>query len=355
MTQILKVDKYCSEIDILEHLKDDCINLVVAPTGSGKSTVALNLSMTELNVAFCAPFLSITQQVKLNYPHLDISTGTKAQEEECLADGRITSFHSAPRLLELKNIDILIIDEIHYLVNYAGFSYGAVGRLWETVDQLKEKHPHMKIVALTGTPHFIRKASFLDFNLIVINQKYPTSKPEEIFVSRSWTREYAKDNSFIALYPSRKLGKIWAKKHNGTYLDSAIKASSKTYQAILEGKLISKKIFTSTILSTGISILDKVDILYTNWLSLTDIVQFSSRPRQGGHLLKVTQTPKPFFLRNGCEKPTLNWTNNYESNFQLLNKYEQWASFAYHQDESDLFTIIYQMLWAPQQELPEPY
>ena len=351
----LKVKKYCGELDLWTKLKDDCINLVVAPTGSGKSTVALELSVGELNVAFVAPFLSITQQVKLNYPNLDISTGTKAQDVESYADGRITSFHSAPRLLELKNIDLLVIDEIHYLVNYAGFSYGAVGRLWETVDKLKKKHPHMKIVALTGTPHFIRKADFLNFHLIFIEQEQPTAKPSEIFVSRSWTREYGKNRNYIALYPSKRMGKAWAKKHGGAYIDSATKESSDTYQAILEGRLISDRIFTSTVLSTGISILDKVDTLYANWLSLTDIVQFSSRPRQGGHLLKATQIPKPYFLRKGCDKPLLNWTNDYEQNFQLLNKYEEWVSFNYHQSEIDLHSIIYQMLWAPHQEISEPY
>lgn len=354
-TKILKIDKYCSEIDWMPHLEDDCVNLVVAPTGSGKSQMALQFSMEKMNVAFVAPFLSITQQVKLNYPHLDISTGTKAQDEECFADGRITSFHSAPRLLELKNIDLLIIDEIHYMVNYAGFSFGAIGRLWDTVELLKQKHPHMKILALTGTPHFIRKADFLNFNLIVVQQKYPTSKPSEIFVSRSWTKEYAKDNIFLALYPSKKMGKNWATKHGGAYIDSATKATSPEYQAILEGKLIARKTFTSTVLSTGVSILDPVDIVYTNWLSLTDIVQFTSRPRQGGHYLKATQTPKPFFLRNGCDKPILNWTKDYEKNFQILNKYEEWVSYNYHQTEEDLSAILFSMIWAPQNEIVEPY
>lgn len=353
--KILKIEKYCNEINWWNELEDNCINLVVASTGSGKSTAMLDISATAANVAFCAPFLSITQQVKLNYPELDISTGTKTKDEESFADGRITSFHSVPRLLELKNIDLLVIDEIHYLVNFAGFSFGAIGRFWETVDKLKEKHPKMKIVALTGTPHFIRVASFLDFNLIVVQQKFPTSKPDEIFISRSWTKEYAKDNSFIALYPSKKMGLAWANKYKGAYIDSATKAGSAEYAAILEGKLINKKIFTSTVLSTGISILDPVEIVYTNWLSLSDIVQFSSRPRQGGHLLKVTQTPKPFFLRNGCDKPVLNWTKDYEKNFRLINKYEEWISYNYHQDEADLFTVIYQMLWAPQQDLAEPY
>lgn len=351
----MKVKKYCSEIDWINYLKSDCINLIVAPTGSGKSQMALDFSMQEMNVAFCAPFLSITQQVKLNYPHMDISTGTKVKEEESFADGRITSFHSAPRLLELKNIDLLIIDEIHYLVNYAGFSFGAIGRLWETIDKLKKKHPHMRILALTGTPHFVRKANFLNFNEIVVQQTEPTSKPSEIFVSRSWTKEYAKNNVFIALYPSKKMGKSWANKYHGAYIDSATKATSDEYQAILQGRLIAQKTFTSTVLSTGVSILDAVDIVYTNWLSLTDCVQFSSRPRQGGHQLKVTQTPKPFFLQGGCDKPNLSWTKDYEKNFYLLNKYEEWVSYNYHQTEEDLYSAVFQMLWAPQNELPEPY
>lgn len=348
----ITVDKYCSEIDWDEHLEEGVINLIVAGTGSGKTHSLVTNAPRDKKIAVVAPFTSITEQIFLANPDFSIETGTKTLDKINFANGMITSFHSSSRLLEMNSIDLLVIDELHYLVNYAGFAFGLLNQFWGNVQVLRERFPKMKIVALTATPHFVRMADFLDFNVIVVQQKNPTAKPSEIIVGRSWTGEYKLDNSFIALYPSKKMGAGWAKKHKGSYIDAKTKDSD-AFAKIVEGKMPSKKVFTSTLLSTGVSILDPVDIVYTNWLSLTDIVQMSSRPRQGGHLLKVTQTPKPFFLRDGMDKPKLNFGTDFENNFKLLNEYERWYSWMAHQDEVDLFAIVYQMLWRPDILLPE--
>ena len=79
----------------------------------------------------------------------------------------------------------------------------------------------------------------------------------------------------------------------------------------------------------------------------------SSRPRLGGHDLKVTQTANPYFLKDGMEEPILNFTSDYEGNFKLLNDYERWYSWTAHQNENDLLSIIYQMLWRPDLNLPQ--
>ncbi len=352
MTQIVKIKKYCSEVDWDPYLEENVINLIVAPTGSGKTYSFVTNYTRDKNIAVVAPFTSITEQIFLANPDFSIETGMKTLEKINFANGMITSFHSSAKLLEMNNIDMLVIDELHYLINYAGFAYGLINTFWTNVNILRKKFPHMKIVALTATPHFVRLADFLDFNLIVVQQMEPTAKPSDIFVGRSWLGEYKKDISFIALYPSRKTGLSWSKKYHGAYIDSQTKDSA-AFKAIVEGHMPNKKVFTSTLMSTGVSITEPVDEVITNWLTLTDIVQMSSRPRLGGHLLKVTQTPSPYFLRDGMDKPKLDFTNDFEQNFKLLNQYEQWYSWQVHQEENDLLSIIYQMLWRPDMTLPE--
>jgi hypothetical protein len=352
MTKI-KVDRYCSEANILDTLKDDCINLICASTGSGKTKMCMDwATQDDKKVGFVAPFVSITNQVKLDHPDMDIQTGTKAEEQEVYADGRITSFHSIPRMLELKELDILIIDEIHILSSYAGYTYGMLTTFWNTIEKLKEKHPKMKIVALTGTPQFVRLYPYFNFNMIEIEPRIQLSKPSKILVSKSWTKELTKEKNYLYLYASRKQGAQQAKRYNGVFIDSASKDRSMSYHKILEGQMPSNRVFTSTVLSTGISIKDPVDTIYTNWLDLISIVQMSARARVGNHKLKVTKTV-PFFLKDGMDKPELEWTGDFEKDMKILNKYETWYSYMAHSgDINDLFSIIYQMIWLPLQELP---
>ena len=353
--QIYEVNKYCSELNYNDILKEDCINLIVAPTGSGKSTNFLKMAAEGLNVAVVAPYVSITNQMKINFPDMELKTGMKASDTESFAGGRITSFHSIPKMLELNNIDILVIDEWHVLASYAGYTFGMLTLFWDTVEKLKEKHPHMKIVALTGTPQFMVMANFLNYNLISVRPKHVLSKPSELYVSRSWTRELSKRDNYLYLYASKKQGQQQANKYDGVYIDAATKETSLDYNQILLGHMPNNRVFTSTVLSTGISIVDPVDTVYTNWVDLVDIVQMSARVRQGGHELKVTQTI-PWFLRKGMDEPILNWTKNFEANMSLINQYQTWYSYIAHSaDEGDLFSIINQMLWLPEKELPQIY
>ena len=53
------------------------------------------------------------------------------------------------------------------------------------------------------------------------------------------------------------------------------------------------------------------------------------------------------------DRPKLDFTDDFERNFKLLNAYEQWYSWQVHQDENDLLSVVYQMLWRPDLALPE--
>jgi len=357
MTKILQINKYCSEINWDKELAEDVINLVVAPTGSGKTKAFIEDFPRDRKIAVVAPFVSLSKQINLSNPDYEIRRGLLASELLNMSNGIITSFHSIQKTLEMTEIDLLVIDEIHYLIDYAGFTYGVLNNFWKTIDQLKEKFPKMRIVALTATPHFIRLATFLNFHLIVVKQKESTAKPSQIMVSRSWTKEYNKDDkTFICLYPSKKMGMTWSKKYRGAYVDADSKGYSKDYEAIIEGSMPNKKVFTSTVMSTGISITDPVDVVYTNWLNLTTICQMSARPRIGGHLLKVTQIDQPWFIKDGMDEPKLIFKeNDYEYNFKLINSYEVWYSWRIHQDPNDLYSTLYKMIWAPESPLDPIY
>lgn len=322
-------------------------------TVTHNSFAFLDMVNQGLNVAVVAPYVSITNQMKSSFPEMDLQTGTKASAEESFVDGRITSFHSIPKMLELANIDILVIDEWHVLSNYAGFTTGMLTTFWNTVEELKLRHKHMRIVALTGTPQFMIMADFLNYNIISVRPKEILSKPKHLFVSRSWTRELAKNNNYLYLIPSKWIGQQQSNKYKGIYIDASTKETSLAYQEILQGRMPGKRIFTSTVLSTGISITDPIDFVYTNWIDLVDIIQMSARARQGNHTLKVTQTI-PWFLRNGMDKPALNWTGSFEKNMGLLNRYQTWYSYIAHGASEDvLFALLYQMLWKPEDVLPD--
>jgi len=349
----LKIEKYCSEINWEEVLEPNCVNLVCAPTGSGKSTVFLNMASSGSKIAYVAPFVSITNQIKLNHPEMELKTGTKAgEEEEVFANGRITSFHSIPKMLELKEVDLLVIDEIHVLSQYAGYTKGMLTVFANTITELRKKHPNMKIVALTGTPQFIKMYEPLNFHLIEVEAKQALSKPVSIKVATSWTKDLPKETSYLYLYASRKQGMQQAKKYHGEYIDSASKDRTQAYVDLLAGRMSASRLFTSTVLATGISIIDPVKAVYTNWPDLVTIAQIAARPRAGGHILYVTKTV-PFFMRGGVQRPVLDWTGDFELDMRLLHRYETYYAYKAHSGGiNQLKNIIHQMIWLPMEDLP---
>ena len=66
MTKIVQIQKYCTEIDWNDLLESNCINLIVAPTGSGKTHAFVTHSSRDKDIAVVAPFTSITEQIFLS-------------------------------------------------------------------------------------------------------------------------------------------------------------------------------------------------------------------------------------------------------------------------------------------------
>lgn len=351
--KIINIEQYCSEIDILGLLEPTPkINLLVAPTGSGKTHALMSLAkQNDFNLAFCSPFTSINEQVNVNFPEFKIETGTKTQEVVSMGRHTITTFHSIPRLLELDNIDILVIDEIHQLVNYASYAYGMLNPFWDSLQQLITKHPHMKIIAATGTPQFVRLYPAFQFNEIIIKPKQMLfDKIDEIVVSRSLKNEYTK-GSYICLYPSRKQGLAQAAKHNGDFVESNGKETNSAYLKIItEGKLSKPRLFTSTLLATGVSIVDNVEKAIVNWADLVDAVQFTARLRNGCEKACFTCTDF-WHEKDGLMEIELTFSGDFMKDMQLLGRYQAYISWLVRQDEDLYMDIIKTMLSSPETDI----
>lgn len=354
--KIINIEQYCTEINILELLQPSPVfNLLVAPTGSGKTTALMKLAEShDYNLAFVSPFTSINEQIAVEYPNFSIKTGMKAQDTVSQGRHTITTMHSILRLLELEHIDILVIDEIHQLVNYANYAAGILQPLWDTIQKLIIKHPHMRIIAATGTPQFIRLYPHFNFHEIIVKpKKMLLDKIDKIVVSRSLKNEYTKD-SYICLYPSRKQGLAQAMKHNGDFVESANKETNQAYiNIITEGKLNKPRLFTSTLLATGVSITDdEVDKAIVNWSDIVDAVQFVSRLRNG--CKKACFTCCNFWHeKDGVEPVLLSFSGNFMQDMKILGRFQAYISWLVRQDETLYEEVIRLMLSKPEENIIE--
>lgn len=307
-------------------------------------------------VGVLAPFTALTSQIYAKNEDYSLRTGVKAEDIVNMSNGVIASFHSSEKLLEMTHIDYLIIDEIHELINYAGFTTGMIRRFWKTVNELKRRNPNLIIIALTGTPQFVRQATFLDMQEWVIEPKKMKAKPSNLEVSSSWKSELNSKDSYIYLYSAKRSGVKLANEFDGEFLSSANKTLTASYTDIIEGRMPDDRLFTSTLIATGVSIDDPVEYVYTDWVDIVTIVQMSARIRSGGHKLRVRQVSYPPYLAgkqiSDIKKPALRWGMDAEFNFRLLKEYQDWYSIQAHQDPDLLESILEQMLWEPEKPLP---
>lgn len=354
---ILKIKQYVGEIDILEYLVPQPeITLLVAPTGAGKTTALMKLAeQNDFNLAFVSPFTSINEQVQQSFPQFKIETGTKAQEYVSFGKHTITTFHSIVRLLELDNIDVLVIDELHSIISYSQYASSILNPFWDTIQKLRVKHPHLKIVASTGTPQFVRLYPEFNFNEIIVKPEVMLGdKIETISVSGSQKNEYSK-GSYICLYGSRKQGAQQALKYSGDFVESNNKEFNKAYQSIItEGRLLKPRLFTSTLLATGVSILDEVDKAIVAWSDIVDCVQFISRLRNG--CPRVCVTSGTFWHeKNGVPFKPLKWTGDFCKDMKQLAQFQQWFSYTVRTHPEDIVyeNILRLMLTSPEADIIE--
>ena len=353
MKKKIRIDKYCSEIDWPKELEKG-FNLVVAGTGQGKTSAMMAL-VEHSCVGFVAPYVAVTNQVGKEYG-IQVKVGMKAEESFTSEKASITSYHSIPRLLEMEHMDYLIIDEVHVLPGFSQFiKKGVIREFWRVVLELQKKFPDLKIVLLTATPHFIRLYPFDLQSEIYVEPRQVISKPKSIELIYTTKNLLRLKSNYLYLYPSKNMGQKQAMKYGGAYIDADNKDGNPAYHEIILGQPASnKRIFTSTSLSTGLSLVGSgITTAISCWMSVVDTVQFSSRIREGVDEFYVAKNIPYFFQQNGIDKPFLDWGNDFEDSMRLLGKFESWASYQLHENYFDdmLFNVLYQMIYAPNKEL----
>lgn len=349
----IQIQKYCSEIDWTKELVTG-INLIIAGTGQGKTSAMMKL-VQEGYLGFVAPYVAVTSQVGKEYG-IEVKVGMKTEDTISTDKACITSYHSIARLLEMKHLDYLVIDEIHVLPGFSQFiQKGIIGQFWSVVQQLQAKFPDLKVVFLTATPHFIRLYPFDIANEIHVQPKQIMSKPKQIELVYTTKNLLAKQKEYLYLYPSKNLGCKQSIKYGGVYIDAENKDRNPAYHEILLGQPASnKRIFTSTSLSTGLSLVDSgIDTAISSWMNIVDTVQFSARIREGVEDFYVGKNIPFYIKQNGIDKPLLNWGKDFEADIYKLGKFETWASYQLHENYFDdmLYTVLYQMIHAPHKQI----
>lgn len=312
------------------------------------------------NVAVCSPFIMLNKQFMKNNPLLQIFVGTKPDPFNVLpANGCVTSYHSIPRLLEIppNTLEYLIVDEFHYMVSFAGFATKVIQPFFETVDELRKRHPDLIVIYLTATPAFLEPfVEFRQMECINISVRQPKAKPTEILVQGGLSNNLKRDDgTYICLFNSKKRGLQWAQKYSGAYIAADVDQEEQNYAALIEGDMPTSRVFCSVVLSTGLSINAPVDTLYTSWTNIVDIVQFAARPRQGTHKLVVQSRPMAWLERFAEDPGEADPTSfTYEQWFIWLHKRLSWYSMIIHQDEGTLYDVLETMIYKPTAKIDVP-
>lgn len=368
--KILKVDTYVSEKEneIMDLLEKGKMNLLVAPTGSGKTKFFLNMA-TNKKIGFLSPFTSVNEQVSSELGDLaTIQTGVK-ETDMVRFDNKstITTFHSANKLLEMPQIDFLIIDEIHQLINYTGYTRGMIKQFGITLDKLMQKHPEMIVVALTGTPQFITQYSLWEFNEIIIKTKINMlDKIGTIQIQSSIAKYLKEDKKMLFLYSSKKQGEKQATNYNADFICSQNKELNDSYYEITsKGKFLSnkQKVFTSTLLATGVSITDDLEYLITSWSDIVDIIQFISRVRTkvDKAIIQSTYFFHFKFIEEKFGWEGMKWEDDFsgdlESDLKKIKELQDYVSFLLHTNPDTAFlqSTVDKMLSRPEEPIFEVY
>lgn len=153
-TEIIEVNKYISEakrglINCIASATSGYINLVIAPTGSGKSYTMLN-TLKELNIKalFILPNASNVQQAMIEYG-IPGAYGNDLSPIRAMENGNIIAM-TWDKTKQLKDIDlseyIIVIDEIHQTFTDL-YRSEAIQALYNITDRCKGR------IDITATPN----------------------------------------------------------------------------------------------------------------------------------------------------------------------------------------------------------
>ena len=161
--------------------------LITAPQGTGKTTFLKKLK-EQYNIAILSPTISLARQTKRNL-NISLSNGigfttfniTDADRWGSPKTGNVsTTFSSSAGLTNmnlLDSIQIIVIDEIHKMIQYSTFAYSQVSYTLEIVDYALQQG--IKVLFMTATP-----------NLIPCLKQLPIKKSIEVFCKIHADRQY---------------------------------------------------------------------------------------------------------------------------------------------------------------------
>ncbi|WP_195542755.1 DEAD/DEAH box helicase family protein [Massiliimalia timonensis] len=162
----LKEDEKVNEV-LSNAVRDNQITLIVSPQGTGKSEWVKSLPY---NKAFVSPTISTANQIENDVENISVARGCSFLTfEMTLSDafgtplyGNVSiTFGSAQSVKYIEDVDVLVVDEIHKLVQYSTFGYSNCQSVLNAISQFYDQGK--KIVLLTAPPTLLDCIQHLDF------------------------------------------------------------------------------------------------------------------------------------------------------------------------------------------------
>lgn len=175
---------------ILEIIENNDSILLVAPQGTGKTSFVDKLK-SKYNIAILSPTVSLARQTKRNL-NISLANGTgystfnitRSDRFNSPLSGNVsTTFSSSTGLANmhiLDEMDMIVIDEIHKVVQYSTFAYSQVSNILKIIDYATQLR--IKILYLTATPNLI--PCLKHFNLKKSIQVICTIKTHKNYISK---------------------------------------------------------------------------------------------------------------------------------------------------------------------------
>jgi hypothetical protein len=359
-SNILQVNKYLDEkyTDIKAFINTNRYTLLKAPTGSGKSFLAVKL-LKELIIKHPNSFLvlacdtvMLSKQIATDNNFNLLCGETNKSYSKPLKPGIYISTYDS--LIHLHKIDFLVVDEAHQLINASDFRKKAINRLFNLMLDTKT-------LAITATPQYLYPLNNT-FNLLEVDVKDRIQNTYEVVDASGIKTEKkileiilhnhqnGKNKGVVYLNDNNKLKEIKKYLEQQTSLKIALinkdvkedkedkdsfedcglmgiikeekeNLNLECYDSIVNNSLIPNNIdivLTTCLLQNGINIKNNdIDYLIINEVEETSIIQFEARFRRG-------VKGKVYLLK------TLNPTNEvkrfgYKEYKYFINKYENIA------------------------------
>lgn len=325
-TIIAEIDQYVTEKKdfILKLLKGGTHSLLVANTGSGKTTFCLETAKQSGYTILLSPtrvivdqMMATAEKTNLEILHQD-QLGDWAYGELKLSDQSkiwIGTFAALKKAQPDWSIcDYIFIDEIHFLLDLSLFGKETALEVWE-LTQTIQKYPNTKLVSLTASDELVLPLrNFFKFDRIfLVKSDKWRLKPNKIFIyptvqgmnniqyilhyAKNYVKEGEKILCIVKSYKElRQLRQVVDFLPPDVEIANAQdKKDSETYWEICFNSQYPKRVrvfITTTWISLGASILDKdVKHVICTFPNYSIVHQSLSRIRAGEVNVVVTQLP----------------------------------------------------------------